>query len=315
MSSSFEDRKMTGCVFNIQKFSVHDGPGIRTIVFLKGCGMRCWWCSNPESQQAHPEKAYNENRCLGLSECVRCVESCTRNAITRAENGKIAIDRTRCDDCDQHCVAACPAQGIIMYGETRSVDNVLGIVEQDAMFYTRSGGGMTLSGGEPLLQREFMLALLREAKRRRINTSMETCGLAPWENLDDACQLLNSILFDIKTLDPVKHKEQTGAPLEPVLANFTKMMEAYPKLQVHVRTPIIPGFNDSVEAVRAIAELVAKYPNANYEMLPYHRLGTQKYLFLGREYPMGDVSLPENVMPKLYAAAKEVTDKLAVCPS
>ena len=301
---SFEDRKITGCVFNIQKFSVHDGPGIRTIVFLKGCSMRCWWCSNPESQKFEPEMAYNDRRCLGLSQCVRCVEACTANAITRDENDKVCIDRSRCEGCPRYCVDACPAQSIITYGETKSVEDVLAVVEQDAAFYARSSGGITLSGGEPLLQREFMLALLREAKRRRINTSMETCGLAPRENLRDACEHLDSILFDIKTLNPVKHLEQTGAPLEPVLANFTRMMENYPHLAVHVRTPIIPGFNDSVEAIMAIARLVRQYPNADYELLPYHRLGTAKYPFLGRECPMGEKTLAEGVMSALHAALR-----------
>lgn len=302
MSSSFQDRKVTGCVFNIQKFSVHDGPGIRTIVFLKGCSMRCWWCSNPESQNSQPEKAYNENRCLGLDKCVRCVEVCGPNAISRAPNGKIRIDIARCEGCAQPCVHACPAQSIIMYGETRTVDEVLHFVEQDSLFYARSEGGMTLSGGEPLQQRDFMLALLREAKRHRINTSMETCGLAPWETLRDACAQLDSILFDIKTLNPAKHLEQTGAPLEPVLENFTRMMEACPSLAVHVRTPIIPGFNDSRDAIVPIAELAAKYPNADFEMLPYHRLGTQKYTFLGRECRMGEVSLGDGVMDALLEA-------------
>ena len=306
MSSSFQDRKVTGCVFNIQKFSVHDGPGIRTIVFLKGCGMRCWWCSNPESQNSLPEKAYNKNRCLGLDKCVRCVEVCGPNAISCAQDGKIHIDLARCEGCTQPCVRACPAQGIIMYGETRSVDDVLHVVEQDAAFYARSEGGVTLSGGEPLLQREFMLALLREAKRRRINTSLETCGLAPWENLQEACQHLDSILFDIKTLDPEKHSEQTGAPLDLVQENFARMMKAYPSLAVHVRTPIVPGFNDSADAIVPIAELVAQYPNADYEMLPYHRLGTQKYAFLGREYRMGEVSLNEGVMDILHNAVAKV---------
>ena len=306
MTSSLHDRNVAGCVFNIQKFSVHDGPGIRTLVFMKGCGMRCWWCSNPESQNPLPEKAYNENRCLGLDNCVRCVEACGPNAISSAENGKIHIDLARCEGCTQPCVRACPAQSIIMYGETRSVDDVLRVVEQDAMFYARSEGGMTLSGGEPLLQRDFMLALLREAKRRRINTSLETCGLAPWENLREACLHLDSILYDIKTLDSGKHREQTGAPLEPVLKNFTRMMKACPTLAVHVRTPIVPGFNDNVDAVLPIAELVAQYPNADFEMLPYHRLGTQKYAFLGKEYRMGDVSLNEWIMDNLYEAVAKV---------
>jgi pyruvate formate lyase activating enzyme len=171
---------------------------------------------------------------------------------------------------------------------------------------------MTLSGGEPLLQRDFMLALLREAKRRRINTSMETCGLAPWENLHDACKLLDSILLDIKTLNAAKHLEHTGAPLAPVLENFERMMATFPKLAVHLRTPIVPGFNDTPEDVTAIAKLVVRYPNADYEMLPYHRLGTQKYAFLGRSYPMGEVALDERVMDTLYAAVREA-DAVAVC--
>ena len=301
--SSFEDRKMTGCVFNIQKFSVHDGPGIRTIVFFKGCSMRCWWCSNPESQNFEPEMAYNNRRCLGLSQCVRCVEACTAGAITKDENDKVSIDRSRCEGCPRYCADACPAQSIITYGETKSVEEVLSVVEQDSMFYARSSGGMTLSGGEPLLQHGFMLALLREAKRRRVNTSMETCGLAPWEHLRDACAYLDSILYDIKSLDPVKHAEQTGAPVGVVLANFAKMMETYPNLAVHVRTPIIPGFNDSVDAIMPIAGLARQY-KAAFELLPYHRLGTQKYQFLGRECPMGEKKLAEGVAEAIYAAIR-----------
>ncbi len=299
---SLTDRKTTGYVFNIQKFSVHDGPGIRTIVFLKGCTLRCRWCSNPESQRAEPEMAYNNLRCLGLSNCVRCVEACTANAISRGEDDKVTVDRTRCDGCPRYCVDACPAQSIITYGNNKSVDEVLAMVEQDAAFYARSSGGMTLSGGEPLLQRDFMLALLREAKRRRVNTSMETCAMAPWENLNEACRHLDSILFDIKSLNAEKHKEQTGVSPDPILANFTRMMETYPSLPVQVRTPIIPGFNDNVEDIVAIAELVRKYANATYEILPYHRLGTQKYAFLGRECPMGEVKLDESKMEAIQKA-------------
>jgi pyruvate formate lyase activating enzyme len=305
MSRDLQDREMRGCVFSIQKFSVHDGPGIRTLVFLKGCGMRCWWCSNPESQNPHPEKAYNENRCLGLDACVRCVEVCIPGAISRAPNGKIAMDRARCESCAQPCVDACPARSVIRYGQTLSVDEVLRVVEEDSQFYSRSGGGMTLSGGEPLLQRDFMLALLREGKRRRIGVSMETGGYAPWENLRDACRLLDSILYDIKSLNPEKHLEQTGVPLAPVLENFTRMAQANPSLEIHVRTPIIPGFNDSVSEILPIAELAARCPNADFEMLPYHRLGEQKYLFLGRSCRMGETRLGEEVMEALHAAVKK----------
>jgi pyruvate formate lyase activating enzyme len=172
-----------------------------------------------------------------------------------------------------------------------TVDSVLAVVEKDASFYARSGGGMTLSGGEPLLQRDFTLALLREAKCRHIDTSMETCGFVPWKDLHDACTYLDSVLFDIKILDPEKHFAQTGVPLKPVLENFRKMMQTFPELCVHVRTPVVPDFNDSKDVLLPIAELVRRYPNARHELLPYHRLGTQKYMFLGREYLLGEKTL------------------------
>jgi pyruvate formate lyase activating enzyme len=299
---SAEDGKKSGLVFNIQKFSVHDGPGIRTLVFLKGCPLRCRWCSNPESQSAEPELAYNPGRCLGLSKCVYCVEACAPNAISRGEDDKLRLDRVRCRSCSRPCVDACPAKALITYGIPRTVDEVLKQVEEDALFYSRSSGGMTLSGGEPLAQKEFALALLHEAKERRINTSMETCGYAAWESLREACSLLHSIMFDIKHLDPLRHKGETGVDPKRILGNFAKMMEKFPDLQVVVRTPVIPAFNDSEEALLPIAALVNKYPNAGYELLPYHRLGTQKYLFLQQDSPMGDVHLPTDRFLRLQKA-------------
>ena len=144
---SFEDRKATGTVFNIQKYSVHDGPGIRTIVFLKGCPLSCKWCSNPESQASHPQVAYNKGRCIG---CHRCIKACEHDAITVNEDGTLSLDRSKCDVCKTlDCAHACPAQGMIIYGENKTVDQILKEVEKDALFYARSGGGMTLSGGEP----------------------------------------------------------------------------------------------------------------------------------------------------------------------
>ena len=305
--SSLQDRKTTGTVFNIQKYSVHDGPGIRTIVFLNGCTLACRWCSNPESQKPQPQLAYNEGRCLGLSKCVRCVEVCTKGAITEAPDGKITIDRTFCRDCDTlDCAHACPAKGLIIYGETKTVDEVLRVVEQDAIFYSRSGGGMTLSGGEPLFQKDFALALLREAKRRRIKLAIETCGNVPWETLAEAAPLLNNVLFDIKHIDSAKHKEWTGGGNERILENFHRLVTEFPDLSVLCRTPVIPGFNDDEETARAIGELIAPYPQVGYEMLPYHRLGTQKYTFLGRDYPMGDISLPQDVVPRLQGIVEKI---------
>ena len=302
---SVDDKKKSGMVFNVQKFSVHDGPGIRTLVFLKGCPLHCRWCSNPESHACEPELAYNPGRCLGLSKCVYCVEACAPNAVSRGANDKLCIDLVRCRGCSRPCVDACPAKALITYGTPRTVDDVLKHVEEDALFYSRSSGGMTLSGGEPLVQKNFVLALLREAKKRHINTSMETCGHAAWETLRDACALLNSIMFDIKHLDPVRHKEETGVDPARILDNFANMMKVFPNLQVLVRTPVVPAFNDSEEALLPIAALVNNYPHASYELLPYHRLGTQKYLFLQKDSPMGDVYLPTDVFLRLQKAVNE----------
>jgi len=303
---SFEDKKVTGNVFNVQKYSVHDGPGIRTVVFLKGCPLRCKWCSNPESQKKEFELAYNVGRCLTLNKCVRCLEVCTRNAIGRNPDGTLNIDRSLCGDCPNDCATACPAQGVITYGKTMTVGEVIDSVEQDSLFYARSGGGMTLSGGEPLFQSEFALALLREARLRRIKPAIESSALVSWELFEEVCSLLSVLLMDIKHIDSAKHKEGTGVPNERILENFKKAATQFPDLPILARTAIVPGFNDNEETIRAIAELIKPFPNVTYEVLAYHRLGTQKYLFLDRTCEMGDVTLDNDVYLKLEAVAKEV---------
>jgi len=304
--SALEDKKKKGLVFNIQKYSVHDGPGIRTIVFLKGCPLSCNWCSNPESQRREPELAFNPGRCLTFSKCTRCLQACLRGAIIREADDSLRIDRALCEGCPKHCAEACPSQGLIVYGEERTVDEVLKVVEQDAAFYTRSSGGMTLSGGEPLLQADFALALLRESRRRRIKTAVETCGMVPWKTLEAASEYLNYVLYDIKHMDAGAHEAQTGRSNEIILENFRKLAELAPDRPILARTPVIPGFNDSVEAITAIAEFLRPFPNVRYEMLPYHRLGTQKYHFLDRVPPMEEVTLDKSVMPVLIDAAREI---------
>jgi pyruvate formate lyase activating enzyme len=310
--NALEDKKKKGLVFNIQKYSVHDGPGIRTIVFLKGCPLSCRWCSNPESQRREPELAFNPGRCLTFSKCTRCLQACLRGAIIREADDSLRIDRALCDGCPKNCAQACPSQGLIVYGEERSVDDVLKVVEQDAAFYTRSSGGMTLSGGEPLLQADFALALLREARRRRIKTAVETCGMVPWKTMEAAAQYLNYVLYDIKHMDSAVHQEQTGRPNEAILDNFRQLAGLVPETPILARTPVIPGFNDSEEAIAAIAEFVKPYPNVRFEMLPYHRLGTQKYLFLDRVPPMEEVTLDKSVMPKLIGTAKNILGERVV---
>ena len=301
-----DDCQRQGMVFNVQKYSVHDGPGIRTIVFLKGCSLSCRWCSNPESQQREPELAFNAGRCLGVSKCGHCIMACPYGSITLGEDDKLRINRTHCTACHMPCAAACPAQGLLVYGKQRTVDDVLNVVEQDMAFYARSGGGLTLSGGEPLLQGEFAVALLREARARRIKTAVETCGMVSAETVCAAAEYLNYVLFDIKHMDSAEHEAQTGLSNKHILENFRILAEEFPNLPILARTPIIPGFNDSEQAVTAIAQFLKPYDRVEYEMLPYHRLGTQKYQFLDRPVPMGEVKLDAEHMNRLQAVAQSI---------
>ncbi len=295
------DLKQSGYVFNIQRYTLHDGPGIRTMVFLNGCPLRCQWCSNPESQRVRPELALNLHKCIGTRECGVCIKACPPGAIVAAEDGKIRINRQSCDMC-LACVPECPSEALHVFGALRSVREVMADVETDGVFFGRSGGGMTLSGGEPLLQSEFALALLREARRRRIDTAIETCGHVDWQVLKDAAELSNTVFFDIKCLDPDKHEEFTGVDNNLIISNLRKLVKLSPQPSIVARTPLIPGFNDSVEEISKIIEFVRQLPGVSYEVLPYHRLGTPKYEYLGRDYPLGEAALN----PATEKAAKEL---------
>lgn len=296
------DAQVKGTVFNIQKFSVHDGEGIRTLVFLKGCPLHCLWCSNPESQNIKPEHAFNPSRCLTAQVCGRCLKVCPSGALGLVE-GIILHDRSRCTEC-MACVHACPSGAQSIYGESMSVEQVLNKVEEDGVFYHRSGGGMTLSGGEALTQHEFAHALLREGKRHHINTTIETCGCYPYGHLYEACKHLDKLIFDIKSLNPVKHKEFTGVDNALILKNFTAICEDFPYLPILVRTPVVPGFNDSDDDILAIREFIPRRPNIEYELLTYHRMGQPKYSYLGRRYELDDVKADEARMERLRELAQ-----------
>ncbi|MFO7710002.1 MAG: glycyl-radical enzyme activating protein [Desulfobacterales bacterium] len=290
--------KTSGIVFNIQKYSVHDGPGIRTVVFLKGCPLRCRWCSNPESQNLQPQLVYNPNKCLTLDHCMRCLEVCTAGAIKKGEENRIHIDREICTEC-LLCAGACPSMALNFYGENMTVEQVVAKVEEDSAFYSRSGGGLTISGGEPMHQPDFTAALLKEAKRRRINTAMETCGFCRWEDLENACGFLDTLLYDVKTMDPEKHRVYTGVSNELVLENLQRTRDKLPHLPVWVRTPVVPGFNDDTEEIRRILEHIQEMPNTWFEALDYHRMGKPKYGYLGLEFPMGDAKLDDEKMRRI----------------
>ncbi|MDO7785704.1 (2S)-3-sulfopropanediol dehydratase activating enzyme [Desulforamulus aquiferis] len=281
--------KVSGIVFNIQQFSVHDGPGIRTIVFLKGCPLRCQWCANPESQYQNPELTFNYNKCIGIKECALCIKACPKAAISElADSNSIKIDRAICNNCD-FCAESCPSKALELFGKTMTVDAVLKIVEEDSVFYARSGGGITLSGGEPLMQADFAYELLKEAKGRGMNTAIETCGYANWDKTKKVFEYANTVFYDIKCLDSERHKVFTNVSNEVILANFERLCNEFPSTQVVVRTPVIPGFNDWDDDIKAIRDYVKIYPNVEYELLAYHRFGESKYSYLGREYLLKDV--------------------------
>ena len=283
-----------GLVFNIQKFSLHDGPGIRTIVFLKGCPLACIWCSNPEGQSTAPELIYTSDRCIGVEDCDRCVAVCPEQALTKDDEGKICIDRSICDACGD-CAFVCPSRALEESGEWLGVDDVLRIVEEDDAFYARSGGGLTVSGGEPLAQGAFVRALLGAARDRGIDTAIETSGLCNWKTMKAVAPLTDRIFFDIKCLCPEKHERVTGVSNRKILQNFRRLRAEFPQVDVVVRTPVIPGVNDSEDDILAIVEFVNDAGGASaYELLPYHGFGEAKYTKLGKHYSSSHLRPPSD---------------------
>ena len=281
----------TGRVLNIQHFCTHDGPGIRTTVFLKGCPLRCKWCSNPESIHPKPELAYNPKKCIGEKQCGYCIKACPESAIFvvgtdghaagEAVADQIHVNWDLCTNCGK-CVPTCPTEALYEFGHDMTVDEVLAEVEQDSSFYRESGGGITVSGGECLLQPDFTAALLEEAHRRGINTAIETAGNVPWPFMEKVLPHVDLVLHDHKCTDPERHKKWTGVTNERILTNFKKAYETFPEKKFIARTPLIPGVNDDEEHIRAVLALIRPYSNViDYELLPYHRFGESKYGFLG----------------------------------
>jgi len=281
----------TGIFFNIQRFCVHDGPGIRTILFAKGCPLHCLWCSNPESQRFEPEVAFKRSLCIGVKQCGLCLPACPHHAIAPHEEGGVAVDRARCDNCGL-CVGACPAKALVFLGRPYRVEELVSKVEEDSNFYWRSGGGPTISGGEPLAQPRFVGSLLKTLKSRNCNTVVETCGHFDLDSpdADEALRNTNTLLFDVKLMDPVRHQALTGQSNERILSNLLELPRRHPHIAITVRTPVIPGVNDNEKDIGEIAEFLRKVAGLkDYELLAYHGFGAPKYAQLGRRYALSSL--------------------------
>ena len=284
----------SGIVFDIQKFSLHDGPGIRTTVFLKGCSLRCWWCHNPESQQSHPELLLRTELCI---RCGACVEACPQTAI-QEDGDQFITDRNVCARCGS-CVGACTADARELVGQEMTVEQVIDEVLRDVVFYNESGGGVTFSGGEPLLQGDFLLGLLQACKAHDLHTVVDTCGYANAGILDRVRPYVDLFLYDVKVMDDTLHRKVTGASNKLILDNLRYLAEHnHPVL---VRVPIIPNINDDESNLRQIGELVQRMPNVQaVNILAYHAFGKDKYERLGRRSPMPETAEPsEDTMLKI----------------
>ncbi|MBC7346871.1 MAG: glycyl-radical enzyme activating protein [Clostridia bacterium] len=283
-----------GLVFDIQRYAIHDGPGIRTLVFVKGCPLHCPWCCNPESISRFPELAYFKKRCIG---CGKCVEVCPHGAISFSQDEGFVADRDKCQACGE-CAKVCPPKARVISGTAYSVDDVLRVVERDRPFYRRSGGGLTVSGGEVLLQHEFVRELLEEAHRRLLHTAIETSGYGPWQNLEAIVAHTDYVFMDVKHMDSERHRQVVGVSNEIILQNARRVSELVAeepsRRELVIRIPVIPDFNDSESNIRATAAFVREEVRSarKIELLAYHRLGESKWERIGKQCPTRGLEPP-----------------------
>ena len=279
-------KTVRGRVFEIERFAINDGPGIRTLVFLKGCSLRCLWCSNPESQNRLPQLVYYKKKCLG---CGNCVAACEREALSLTRGG-IEIKRDLCKRCGE-CVSKCNAQAIVLLGNEMTAEEVLSEVLKDEPFYRRSGGGVTFSGGEPLEQSDFLLSTAMLCRENYIHTAVETCGSVAWEVFEKVMPAIGLFLYDIKEMDPERHTDYTVLSNDLILENFVRL--AGIGKQIVVRIPVVPGHNDRDDNFEKIIYFLKEnVPGARVDLLAYHRLGKTKYERLGLRYVLEAVDPP-----------------------
>ena len=298
---------ITGIVFNIERYTLHDGPGIRTTVFLKGCPLGCLWCSNPESQSGSPEITYFAEKCTG---CGRCLPLCPQNAIQQHAPGEpVTILFERCDGCGA-CVEPCYPEALVITGQSMTAQQVVSVVLRDRRFYQNSGGGVTLSGGEPLAQAAFTAGVLRLCRQQSIHTAIQTSGFAPQSALEQVLPQLDLVIFDLKHLDDAEHQRLTGVSNRLILENLRFLNDQ--NMRVVVQMPLIPGYNDSQDNLEAVFDLVKSLPSVEgLSLLAYHALGAAKYTRAGRSYQLKELRTPpKEYLPEKMALAEQHGVKL-----
>lgn len=279
---------LTGRVFNIQRFSLHDGPGIRSVVFLKGCQMSCIWCANPEGLRQDNDVLWRASSC---QHCGACVDACQKGIHQWSNKNHVIDPSMSCDGC-RLCEEACPSQALKIVGRQMSVDEVHQEVVKDVAYYQLSGGGVTLSGGEVMLQPDFAVQVLQNLRREGIHTAVETAGFAPWSAVDKVSTVADLVLYDLKLADDTLHQRFTGVSNIRILRNLEKLLTL--NTPVRLRIPVIPGVNDSSHEINNMLQLISnltagKTSFQGIDLLPYHAYGVQKYSLLGRDYPASTI--------------------------
>lgn len=282
-------------IFELERYATEDGPGIRTVVFLKGCNLRCTWCQNPESHLMKPQVMYYRSQCTA---CERCLASCPTSSVSLIQPYGYITDASTCTLCGT-CVDVCFYNARKIVGEERSVESLFDEILRDRSFYEESGGGVTFSGGEPLLQAEEVLLLARMLKEEGIHTALETAGFVKWEVFEKILPHIDLFYHDLKHIDPEKHRIYTGAPLEPILRNIEKLSTVHGN--VIVRIPVVPGINNDIDTITGMMDFLSGTTGVkNVELLPFHRLGVGKYEGLGWNYEMAKVeNLPREACEPL----------------
>jgi pyruvate formate lyase activating enzyme len=271
-------KERKGRIFNIQRFSIHDGPGIRTTVFLKGCALKCFWCHNPESLSPQNQLQFFPERCIG---CLRCVRLCQSGATT-VDNGQMSFNRVLCARCGA-CVSECYSEARVMTGYELTVAETMKEIASDLSFYEASGGGVTLSGGEPLLQPDFVAEVLKASRKLRLHTAVDTSGFVSWSAFEKVLPHTSLFLFDIKTMNEAQHRSATGQSNEIILSNLQQLSQS--GAEIFIRVPVIPGVNDSDEEFEAIGRYVRSLNGVKrLELMPFHGLAKGKYHSLGLNY-------------------------------